>query len=256
LVFETGFSYRTLESASSTFKLDYYTDATLTATRSKVNQSEIYFQAEYTPKLKTIGYGVERNRIDSPFSRLFINYSQGLKGVMGSDFDYQKIQLLYSKPLIIGALGRTNLTLEVGKTFGKIPLGLMSVIPGNQTYFIIGKTFSNLNFYEFVSDEYATLIWEHNFQGRLLSRIPMMRKLNWREIVGVRTVYGSVSDQNKLLNASGLEYKSPTKPYIEYSAGIGNIFKVFRIDAAWRGNYRNLPDTNDFTIKGSFGFFF
>ncbi len=256
LTFETGFSYRTLESASSTFKLDYYTNATQTLSKSKVKQSEISFQAEYTPKLKTIGYGVERNRIDSPYSRVFINYSQGLQGVMGSDFDYQKIQLLYSKPFIIGALGRTNLTLEVGKTFGKIPLGLMSVIPGNQTYFIIGRTFSNLNFYEFVSDQYATLIWEHNFQGRLLSRIPVMRKLNWREIIGAKTVYGSVSDQNKFINASGLAYNAPTKPYIEYSAGIGNIFKVFRIDAAWRGNYRNLPDTNDFTIKGSFGFFF
>jgi Family of unknown function (DUF5686)/CarboxypepD_reg-like domain len=256
LTFETGFSFRTLESASSTFKLDYFTNDTQTTTQSKLKQSEIYFQLEYTPKMKTIGYGVERNRVDSPFSRLFINYSQGIKGVLNSDFSYQKIQLLYRKPFIIGALGRTNLTLELGKTFGKIPLGLMSVIPGNQTYFIIGNTFSNLNFYEFVSDQYATLIWEHNFQGRLLSRIPVMRKLNWREIVGFRSVYGNVSDQNKFINASGLDYKSPTKPYIEYSAGIGNIFKVFRIDASWRGNYRNLPDTNNFTIKGSFGFFF
>jgi hypothetical protein len=185
-----------------------------------------------------------------------VNYSQGFKGLLNSDFDYSKLQLYYKQPITIGPLGRTNLTMELGKTFGKVPLGLMSVIPGNQTYFIIGNTFSNLNFYEFISDRYATLQWEHNFQGRLLSRIPLMRKLNWREIIGVRTVYGDISKENMLLNASGLQYKAPTTPYWEYSVGIGNIFKVFRIDASWRGNYRDLPGTNNFTIKGEFGFYF
>ena len=146
--------------------------------------------------------------------------------------------------------------MELGKTFGKIPLGLLSIVPGNQTYFIINNTFSNLNFYEFVADEYATLVWEHNFNGKIFSRVPFMRKLNWREIIGVRTVYGTISDENKLINASGLVYNSPTKAYYEYSAGIGNIFKVFRLDFSWRGNYRNVPDASNFAIKGAFGFYF
>ncbi|WP_395044588.1 DUF5686 family protein [Flavobacterium sp.] len=256
LTIQTGFSYRTLESASNTFKLDYFTDNTFNTTKSEVKQSEINLQVEYTPNKKTIGYGVERRNVDSPFSTFFVNYSQGLKGFINSDFDYQKIQLYYKQPIVIGPLGRTNLTMELGKTYGKIPLGLMSVVPGNQTYFVIGNTFSNLNFYEFVADQYATFQWEHNFNGRLLSRIPLMRKLNWREIIGLRSVYGTVSDQNKLINASGLIYVSPEKPYFEYSAGIGNIFKVFRIDCSWRGNYRDIPGTNNFTIKGEFGFYF
>lgn len=256
LIFQTGFSYRTLESASPTFSLDYFTDNTYTTTKSQVKQSEINLQIEYTPNMKTVGYGVERLNVDSPYSRFFVNYSQGFKGLLNSDFDYSKLQLYYKQPIVIGPLGRTNLTMELGKTFGQVPLGLMSVIPGNQTYFIIGNTFSNLNFYEFVADEYATLQWEHNFQGRLLSRIPMMRKLNWREIIGLRGVYGNVSTENQLLNASGLIYKAPKNPYWEYSVGIGNIFKVFRLDASWRGNYRDLPGTNNFTIKGEFGFYF
>jgi len=256
LVLQTGFSYRTLESASSTFSLDYYADDTYTTTKSEVKQSEVNLQVEYTPGKKTVGYGVERLNVDNPYSRFFVNYSQGFKGLMNSDFDYSKLQLYYKQPFIIGPLGRTNLTMELGKTFGQVPLGLMSVIPGNQTYFIIGNTFSNLNFYEFVSDEYATLQWDHNFQGRLLSRIPMLRKLNWREIIGVRGVYGSISDENQLINASGLVYQAPKQPYWEYSVGIGNIFKVFRIDASWRGNYRDIPGTNNFTIKGEFGFYF
>ncbi|MCZ8143865.1 DUF5686 and carboxypeptidase-like regulatory domain-containing protein [Flavobacterium sp.] len=257
LVFETGLSYRTLESASREFfTMDYFTDEARTQTRGDLRQAEAHFQVEYTPGRKTVGYGVERLSVDNPYSRVFAKFSQGIKGFLNSDFDYTKVQLYYKQPIIIGPLGRTNLTLEMGKTFGKVPLGLMSIVPGNQTYFIIGNTFSNLNFYEFVSDSYLTLQWDHNFQGRLFSRIPMLRKLNWREIIGIRGAYGDFSEENRRLNASGLVYKAPTTPYWEYSVGIGNIFKVFRIDACWRGNYRDVPGTSNFTIKGEFGFYF
>ncbi|MGZ9674881.1 DUF5686 family protein [Flavobacterium sp. GNP001] len=256
LVFQAGVSYRTLESASPTFSLDYFTDASNQITKSDVKQSEANLQIEFSPKRKTIGFGVERDVVDSPYSRFFVNYSHGFKGLLDSDFQYDKLQLYFKQPIVIGPLGRTNLIMEVGKTFGKVPLGLLSVIPGNQTYFTIENTFSNLNFYEFVSDEYMTLQWNHNFNGRIFARIPFMRKLNWREIIAVRGVYGSVSDQNRAMNASGLVYNAPERGYWEYSAGIGNIFKVFRIDFAWRGNYLNTPDTNRFTIKGAFGFNF
>lgn len=256
LTFELGFSYRTLESASDTFKLDYFTDTTFTTTKSSVTQSEVNLRVGYTPKKKTIGYGVERGDVDAPYSRFFVNYSQGFKGFINSDFDYHKIQLYYKQPIIIGAIGRSNFTMELGKTYGQIPLGLLSVVPGNQTLFIIDNTFSNLNFYEFVADTYATFQWEHNFNGKIFARIPYLRKLNLREIIGVKGVYGTISDENRAINASGLIYKAPEKPYWEYNAGIGNIFKVFRIDFAWRGNYRDIPGTSNFTVKGSFGFYF
>ncbi|HEY4629438.1 MAG TPA: DUF5686 family protein, partial [Flavobacterium sp.] len=171
-------------------------------------------------------------------------------------FKYEKIQLYYKQPIIIGPLGRSNIILEMGKTFGTIPLGLMSVIPGNQTFFSNESAFSNLNYYEFISDQYTTLQWNHNFQGRLFSRIPFMRKLNWREIIAVKGVYGTISDANRAINASGLTYNAPDKVYWEYQAGIGNIFKFLRIDFAWRGSYLNTPDTNRFSVKGSFGFYF
>ena len=256
LVLQAGISYRTLESASPTFSLDYYTDVANGITKSDVKQSEANIQIEFSPRRKMIGFGVERSSVDSPFSRFFVNYSHGFKGLLDSDFKYDKLQLYYKQPIIIGPLGRTNIIVEVGKTFGKVPLGLLSVIPGNQTYFTIENTFNNLNFYEFVSDQYATVQWNHNFNGRLFARIPFMRKLNWREMVSVKGVYGSISDENRALNASGLIYSAPERGYWEYSAGVGNIFKVFRLDFAWRANYLNVPDTNNFTIKGSFGFNF
>lgn len=254
--FQSGFSYRTLESASPTFSLEYYLDDSFTATKGDVQQSEVYVQIDYTPGRKTIGYGVERSVVDNNYTRAFINVSQGFKGVLGSDFDYRKVQLYFKQPANIGGFGRLFFITELGKTYGDVPLGLMSVVPGNQTYFLIENTFNNLNFYEFVTDTYATLQLEHHFNGRLFSRIPWFRALNLREIVGVKGVYGTVSDANRALNASGLNYVAPENGYWEYSAGIGNIFKVFRLDCSWRGNYRNLPGANNFAIKGTFGFYF
>jgi hypothetical protein len=261
LTFSAGMSYRTLEAASDVFSLDYYkvmptAQNPAGVIESEVKQAETNIQVEYTPKRKTVGYGVERNEVDSPYPRVFVNYSAGTKGLFNSDFDYQKLQLYYRQPLIIGAIGRTNITSEIGKTFGAVPLGLMSIIPGNQTYFSIDNTFSNLNFYEFVADQYATLQIDHHFNGKLFAYVPWMRKLNLREIVFARGVIGEVSDQSKAINASGLVYRAPSPGYWEYGFGVGNIFKVFRIDFAWRGNYRDVPDAQNFTIKGEFGFYF
>lgn len=256
LVFGTQFSYRTLESASPTFKLDYFTDDTFTTTRADVKQFEAAIQLDYTPGRKTVGFGVERSIVDNPYPRIFVNYAAGYKGIADSDFDYQKVQVYYKQPVLIGPIGRSNFIVELGKTFGTVPLGLMSIVPGNQTYFTIENTFSNLNFYEFVADEYATFQWEHNFHGKIFARVPLLRKLNWREIIGIKGVYGNVSADNIAINASGLVYNAPTDGYWEYSAGIGNIFKVFRIDFSWRGSYLNMPDAQKFAVKGAFGFYF
>ena len=256
LVLESSFSYRTLSSASSEFKLDYFTNDTYTTTSNNITQSEVNFIVNYTPKRKMVGYGVDRIDVDLNFPRIFVSYSQGLKGVFDSDFNYSKLQFYYRQPLLIGGFGRLFSTLEIGKTFGKVPLSLMGIIPGNQSYFIIDNTYNLLNYYDFVADQYTSLHLEHNFNGKLFSRVPLLRKLNWREIIGVKAVYGSVSDQNKAINASGQNYIAPVDGYYEYSAGIGNIFKVMRIDGAWRGSYFNIPDARKFTIRVGFGFYF
>lgn len=256
LTFETGFTYRTLKSASSIFSLDYFTDLSLTEIASQVKQAELNFMIEITPNRRTIGYGVERNLVDNYYTRLFVNYSQGIKGVFNSDFQYEKIQLFYRQPIIIGVLGRLFTTVELGKIYGAVPLGLMGVVPGNQSYFIIDNTFNLLNYYEFVVDSYVSLGFEHHFNGRILARIPLLRDLNLREIVGVKGIYGTVTDKNRMINASRLEYVAPEDIYWEYNVGIENIFKVLRIDFAWRGSYLNTPNANRFGIKGSFGFYF
>lgn len=257
LKFNLGASYRTLQSASpQTFNLDYWVDLKNGIKKETVVQSEIDFSIKYTPNRKTIGYGVERNEVTDTYSTLFINYSKGIKGVFNSDFQYDKLQFYYRQPILIGGFGRMFTTFELGKTFGKVPLGLLNVVPGNQSYFTIENTYALLDYYEFVTDTYASLHVEHNFNGRFFSRLPLLRKLNLREIVGIKGVWGEISEENKLLNASNIIYTAPTKGYYEYSVGVGNIFKVFRIDFSWRGNYKNIPGSNNFVVKGAFGFHF
>lgn len=265
LIFKVGASYRTLKSASPTFNLDYFNEDGII--QSDISQAETNVSVKYTPKLKTIGYGVERGEVDARHPTFFLNYSKGIKGVFNSDFDYSKIQFYYRQPILVGGLGRTFTTFEVGKTFGEVPLGLLNVVPGNQSYFNIENTYSLLDYYEFTTDTYASLHLEHNFNGRFFSRIPLLRKLNLREIIGIKAVTGSISDENVTMSApsfSALPLASldpnaiapKNKPYVEYSAGIGNIFKVFRVDFIWRGTYRDVPNANNFGIKGSFGFYF
>ncbi len=261
VIFRLGGNYRTLESASSTFSLDYNTP---TGLESEIKQYETSLSVSYFPKRKMTGFGVERRTANDDFARLFAQISKGDKAIFNSDFDYTKVQFSYIQPWQVGGFGRLTTTIEAGKTFGEVPLGLLSVIPGNQTYFSIYNTFSQLDFYEFVSDTYTSFHFEHNFNGRLFSRIPFLRKLNLREIVSVRGVWGEISDENRALNTTGLPNSIPlvapsNNPYYEYSLGIGNIFKVFRIDFNFRGNYKDEilnPDARKFGITGSFGFYF
>ena len=259
ITFKLNSSFRTLKSASNTFDLSYYTDNTFTSTKSRIKQTEFNASVTLTPKRKTTGYGVERNIVGSKYATIYLSASKGVKGVFDSDFDYSKLQLYYRQPWQIGGFGRLFSNLEIGKTFGEVPLGLLSPIPGNQSYFSIRNTFSLLNFYEFVTDTYTSLHLEHNFNGRLFSRVPFLRKLNLREIVAVRGVWGDLSQDNINLDASGFlqTVGAPNdKVYWEYSFGVGNIFKVFRIDFNFRGNYFDNPEARKFGITGRFGFMF
>tara|TARA_B110000503_G_scaffold142511_1_gene239545 strand:- start:6989 stop:9481 length:2493 start_codon:yes stop_codon:yes gene_type:complete len=253
-------SYRTLRSATDTFVIDYkvFKDGVDTGeVKSELKQPEVTVGLFYTPGRKTSGYGVERTTINAgDFPGLFFAHTTGLNSVLGGDFDYQKIQGLYTQPWNVGGLGRLYTTIEVGKIFGDVPLTLLSVIPGNQTYFSIYNSFSQLDFYEFVSDTYATFHLQHNFGGRLFSRIPVLRELNLREIIGFRAVYGEISDSNIAINASNIVYRAPEDIYWEYSVGVGNIFKVFRLDFNFRGNYFDNPGARKFGITGAFGFEF
>ena len=246
-----------MESASETFSLDYFDPESPTGVSSKVKQFETTISAFAFPGRKMTGYGVERHESNDYFATMYARLTIGSQNLFNSDFDYTKLQFSYTQPWQIGGFGRLYSTLEAGKTFGEVPLGLLSVVPGNQSYFSIYNAFSQLDFYEFVTDTYTSVYLLHNFNGRLFSRIPLLRKLNLREYVSIRGVWGQISDENIALNASGLEYQAPDgEPYWEYSFGVGNIFKVLRVDFNFRGNYLDNPDARKFGVTATFGFNF
>ncbi|MEM6686792.1 MAG: DUF5686 family protein, partial [Bacteroidota bacterium] len=268
MTFRLGSSYKTTRSASpTTFSLSYIDPQAPNGINDRLVQSEVNFSIDMTPGRKTIRHGVERKLVNTDFPRIYLNYARGVEGLFNSDFNYSRIQLFYRQPFQVGGFGRTFTTFEAGKTYGTVPLSLLNVVPGNQAYFSIHNTFSQLNFYEFVTDTYASLHVEHNFNGRIFSRIPFLRKLNLREIIGIRGVWGEISQENVDINVPAFqslpfrgitpEIIAPNQQiYWEYSFGIGNIFKVFRIDFNFRGNYRNNIDARKFGVTGAFGFYF
>ena len=254
-------SYKTLSSASEFFSLDYNNTSTSSGISSQIKQFETIFTANYYPGRKVAGFGVERTTNSDKLRNIFLQVTRGSKNLFNSDFDYTKVQFSYSQPWFIGGFGRLKTSLEAGKTFGEVPLGLLSVVPGNQTYFAFFNTFNQLDFYEFVTDTYTTFHLEHNFNGRLLARVPLIRKLNLRAIVGFRTAWGQLSYENILLNTTNnpaqITLLAPTeKPYYEYSFGIGNIFKILRLDVNFRGNYLDNPGARKFGVTFTTGFNF
>ena len=254
-------SFRKISSASPTFSLDFNDPTSPTGISSEVRQFESRFSLGYFPKRQMTGFGVERKNKNDNFARLFAQVTRGDKNWFNSDFDYTKLQFSYIQPWQIGGFGRLVSSVELGKTFGEVPLALLSIVPGNQTYFSIYNTFPQLDFYEFVTDTYSSLHLEHNFNGRLFSRIPFLKKYNLRAIVALRGVWGELSDENIALNTTGNPIEFPliapdSEVYYEYSFGVANIFKVLRIDFNFRGNYLDNPDARRFGVTGSFGFYF
>lgn len=256
LIFRLTGSYRSLQSASETFSLDYYDEDGLVT--GHIRQPEVEVALHYTPGKKASGFGVERLTInEDKFPTFIFNYSHGFKDFMNGNFSFNKVQMLYHQPINIGGVGRLNSIIEAGTIFEAVPLGLLNPIPGNQSYFSIYNTFTQLDYYEFISDTYTAWHLEHDFGGRILSRIPWLKELKLREIIGFRAVYGSISDENKALNASSVEYRAPEDIYWEWSAGVGNIFKIFRLDFNFRGNYiKDNPDARKFGVTGTFQFVF
>ena len=250
---------QSIKSANPTgFNLMYYRNGDL---RKTTNDSHVTIGLIARPGAKFSQTGVDRYEHGTLAPTIVLKYTRGIEGLFNADFNYNKLQFMFYKPILLGSWGKTLLNFEAGKNFDTVPLALQNVIPGNQSYGLVPNTFAQLNYYEFVADTYSTLHIEHHFNGKILSFIPLIKKLKLREVAFIRGAYGSLSDASKNINVAGFKYSAPNeKIYYEYGFGLENIgfgnLRIFRVDFNWRGNYLDRPDVSKFGIKAGFQFGF
>ncbi len=181
-----------------------------------------------------------RITISSPYPIFQLTYSYGIPRIFKSDFEYHRLGLNIKQWFNFATIGWSKYIIETGKIWGTLPYSLLKIHEGNQTFFFDEYASNLMNYYEFVSDEYATAYFTHHFEGLLFNKIPLLRKLKWRETAHVRGVYGTLSGKNDAFSRFPEKMRSfGKKVYWEAGAGIENIFKAFRIDAIWRLSHLN-----------------
>jgi hypothetical protein len=244
LHFGISAAHNIIESASpKDFKVDYVDQKNTIQSEVTDVSTDIYIA--YTPGRFEYGFGVEQKMGKNLYPSLVINYHRGFKGILNGTFNYDKIQFKYSQPVILGKLGILIATVDAGKTFGAVPITLLSPIPANQTYWITKNTFSLINYYDFVTDTYVSGHFEQHFNGLILNRIPLIKHLKLRSLITFKTVYGTISDENIAMNKSNIKYTAPTdKMYYEYGFGLENIgyqnIRPIRVDFIWRGKHTSI----------------
>jgi hypothetical protein len=192
-----------------------------------------------------------------------LRYARGISGLAGSQYDFDEVTASFYKFSSIPPIGYNYFYVEAGGVFGKVPYPLMTIHRANQSYNYRYMAYNMMNFMEFVSDRYVAVNIEHAFYGFFMNKIPLVRRLKLRETCTLKVLYGQVSEQNQPRPGSGLyelprypdgtplTYTLENKPYVEASVGIGNIFKLLRIDLVRRFTYLDHPGVNKFGIRGT-----
>lgn len=193
-----------------------------------------------------------------------LRYTLSVRGALGGEFTYHRVAVSTKHSFRMGVLGRTYYTLEAGIIPSTVPYSLLYTPLGNESVFYVSNAYNLMNYFEFISDRWATAQVEHNFSGLLFNRLPLLRRLKWRELVTAKVMLGSVSSANLAAipatdaqNRPVESFSSLNKtPYVEVGYGIDNIFKVLRVDAIHRLTYRhNITQTGvavtPFAIKVS-----
>ena len=246
-----GTKYRYTENGVDTFSIP------------NIKSSEIGVNIRFAYSERFLDGEFDRVSLGTKSPIFQLQFTEGLKGVLNSNYNYQKIIFNIDDRIRINPIGYTNYVLEYGKIFGKIPYPLLELHPGNETFAYDFYAFNLMNYFEFVSDEYASAKIVHHFDGFFLNRIPLLRKLKLREVVAGRAVIGKVSAENRealifpsnLYTLSKAGYPSSlfehNKPYVEAGVGVENILKFFRVDAVWRLSYLDHPNIAKFGIRAT-----
>ena len=191
------------------------------------------------------------------YPNISLQWKMADKNTFGSQFNFQKIKLSLNQQIHTKKLGYLKYYIEAGKTYGTVPYPYLDIPFGSQIVFLDGYAFNLMNFMEYASDQYASVSLEQHIEGLLLDRVPLVKKLKWRNFLFAKGYFGKLSDANY---NSGYLFPSnlqrTTNPYYEVGFGIENIFKIARMDFIWRLTDTDKPNAYYFIIKPSLNFSF
>ena len=256
-----------IESRFIKFERTQTVDGTTTSTFSHdLKQSEAELTLRYAPGEKFLQS--KWNRISLlPEKPVFtLSHKVGFKGILGSEFYYHHTEARIEKRFWFSAFGYADCIIKGGKVWNKVPFPLLIIPNTNLSYTIQKESYWLMNPMEFFNDQYASWDVAYHMNGLLFNRIPLLRKLNWREVLTCRGMFGHLSEKNRPdpLN-TGVLYKLPydsndyeshymksNLPYVEASVGIENIFKVLRVDYVRRFTYTDLPGISKWGIRIQF----
>jgi hypothetical protein len=226
--------------------------------QSRIITSEIRFSQRIAVGERFVAGEFDRVSAGTLRPVFTINYAAGLKGVFSSDYQYHRISLGITDRIRLNPIGYIDIAADYGKIFGSVPYPLMELHGGNETYYYDPYAFNMMNYFEFASDQFVMLSGYHHFDGFFLNKIPLMRKLKWREVATAKMLFGGVSAKNRelLIFPPNLFTLSPYKPYAEAGVGVENIFKILRFDIIWRLTYRDNPNISNFGLRGTLQFIF
>ncbi len=238
-----------------TNKYEYYKNDGAISQKEEIINTEARLNFRFAYKEKFVGDFFNRVSLGTTYPVLRLNYAKSLQNVFSGEYDYQKLVVNVSDRVrLTPILGYTDISLTGGKIWGIVPFPLLELHGGNETYVYDQTAFNMMRYYEFASDQFVTAEISHHFEGLFLNKIPLLRKLKWREVVTAKAAYGSIDSKNRkpLIFPTTLRTFDTDLPYMEATVGVENIFKLFRFDVLWRLTYPRPNPIENFGFKFSF----
>lgn len=223
--------------------------------------TEAALQLRYAPHEQFYQGKIYRIPIPNTYPIFTVNYTQGLKNVFNSSYNYQNIDVRWDQHILESIFGYSDISIEGNRILGTVPYPLLNIHQANQTYAYDIESYNLMNFLEFVSDKYAAVKIDQHWEGFFFNKIPLLKKLKLRETTSFKLLYGSVGDNNNPgihpelyaypveKNGAPITYGLGNTPYIEGSVGIENIFKFIRVDAVKRFTYLDHPGIATWGIR-------
>ncbi len=213
--------------------------------------AEVALNTRFAYKEKYVSGDFTRMSLGTKYPTVELHLATGLPKMARSEYGYSKVVAHVYQRLQLGAFGWMRINAEAGRIWGDLPYPLLILHSGNETFYYDDLAFNTMNYFEFISDRYAQLFVEHHFEGLFFNRIPLLRRLKWREVVVGKAVAGDLDlarTQKEMLLLPGM-YRLDNGPFVEVSAGVENILKILRVDGVWRLRYNDHAGTNLFALR-------